>query len=67
MDEAANLYWVTFAKGASPNAGGRPAWPECKGSCDVLLNFTNDGPQVVVDPWKTRLDLTAGVADGARP
>jgi len=61
--ETANAYWVAFAKGGDPNGGGRPAWPACHGMCDGLLDFTNDGPKAGPDPWKTRLDLTAAVAD----
>jgi len=63
--ETANAYWVAFAKGGDPNGGGRPAWPACHGMCDGLLDFTNDGPKAGPDPWKTRLDLTAAVADRA--
>jgi para-nitrobenzyl esterase len=64
--EAANAYWVAFAKTGDPNGPGRPAWPACKGACDTLLDFTNDGPKAGPDPWTARLDLTAGAADAAR-
>ena len=64
--EAANAYWVAFAKTGDPNGAGRPAWPACKGACDTLLDFTNDGPKARPDPWTARLDLTASAADKAR-
>jgi para-nitrobenzyl esterase len=63
---AANAYWVAFAKTGDPNGAGRPAWPACKGACDVLLDFTKDGPKAGPDPWTARLDLTAAAADKAR-
>jgi len=63
---AANAYWVAFAKTGDPNGAGRPAWPVCKGACDVLLDFTKDGPKAGPDPWTSRLDLTAAAADKAR-
>jgi para-nitrobenzyl esterase len=64
--EAANAYWVAFAKTGDPNGAGRPAWPACKGACDTLLDFTNAGPKAGPDAWTSRLDLTAGAADRAR-
>jgi para-nitrobenzyl esterase len=66
MAEAANAYWVSFAKTGDPNGSGRPVWPACKGVCDVLLDFAIGGPKAGPDPWKARLDLTATVADKAR-
>ena len=66
MAEAANAYWVSFAKAGDPNGAGRPVWPACKDSCDVLLDFAIGGPQAGPDPWKARLDLTAALADKAR-
>jgi len=60
--EAANAYWVAFAKTGDPNGDGRPKWPACAGACDTLLDFANSGPAPGQDPWTTRLDLTAGVA-----
>ena len=59
-------YWTNFAKTGDPNGAGRPAWPACKGACDTLLDFTNDGPKARPDPWTARLDLTASAADKAR-
>jgi para-nitrobenzyl esterase len=61
--EAVNAYWASFAKTGSPNGAGRPAWPVCKGACDDLIDFTNDGIRVGEDAWKARLDLAAALAD----
>ena len=60
--EAANAYWVAFAKTGNPNGEGRPKWPACSAACDTLLDFANSGPAPGQDPWTGRLDLTAGVA-----
>ena len=60
--EAANAYWVAFAKTGNPNGDGRPTWPACSGACDTLLDFANGGPAPGQDPWTARLDLTAGLA-----
>ena len=64
--EAANAYWVAFAKTGNPNGGALPAWPVCKGACDEMLDFTNTGIKAGVDPWKARLDLTAALAGAAK-
>jgi para-nitrobenzyl esterase len=66
LAEAANAYWVSFAKTGDPNGAGRPTWPACTGACDVLLDFATSGPKAGPDQWKTRLDLTAAVADKAK-
>jgi para-nitrobenzyl esterase len=55
--EAANEYWIAFAKTGDPNGDGRPHWPKYSATADTLLDFTNDGPVVQRDPWKSRLDL----------
>jgi para-nitrobenzyl esterase len=60
--EAANAYWVAFAKTGDPNGDSRPKWPACSGACDMLLDFANSGPAAVQDPWTARLDLTAALA-----
>jgi para-nitrobenzyl esterase len=64
--EAANAYWVAFAKTGDPNGGGLPGWPVCKGACDEILDFTNTGIKAGVDPWKARLDMAAALATAAK-
>jgi para-nitrobenzyl esterase len=64
--ETVNAYWAAFAKTGDPNGQGRPVWPACKAACEVLLDFTNDGPKAGPDPWTTRLDLTAAAAGRTR-
>jgi para-nitrobenzyl esterase len=61
--KAANAYWVAFAKTGDPNGAGRPKWPRANAKTDELMNFTNDGPVPMPDPWKARLDLTEGLAE----
>ena len=60
--QQANSYWVNFAKTGDPNGEGLPKWPAYDAKTDTLLNFTNDGPVAVPDPWKTRLDLVEQLA-----
>ncbi len=57
----ANAYWVNFAKKGDPNGGGLPHWPAYSGASDQLMNFTEDGPVAMADPWKGRLDLIAAL------
>jgi len=61
--QAANAYWVAFAKTGDPNGKGRARWPEYKPGKDILLNFTDKGPVAEPDAWKARLDLTQKVAE----
>jgi para-nitrobenzyl esterase len=61
--DAANAYWVAFAKTGDPNGPGRPNWPRYDAAKDVLLNFAESGPVAGPDPWKARLDLLEAVAD----
>ncbi len=56
--QTAHDYWLQFAKTGDPNGGGLPAWPVYRSKDDELLNFTDTGPVVQADTWKTRLDLT---------
>lgn len=63
MAELMISYWAAFAKTGDPNGPGRPDWPVCKGACDTILDFTNDGIWVGNDPWKKRLDLTSAAAE----
>ena len=55
--EAANTYWVNFAKTGNPNGPGLPIWPAYNARNDVLLDFSPGGPVAGSDPWKKRLDL----------
>ena len=55
--QAANAYWVDFARTGDPNGGGRPKWPAYTGKDDVILDFAIAGPVARADPWKARLDL----------
>ncbi len=61
--EAANKYWISFAKTGDPDSAGGPKWPKYDASRDVLLEFTSNGPVPEPDPWRARLDLVAGLAD----
>lgn len=47
-------YWVAFARAGTPDHEGSPTWPPA--DTDRLLEFTNDGPRAIEDPWATRLD-----------
>jgi para-nitrobenzyl esterase len=58
MADAVSDYWVNFAKSGNPNGAGLPVWPAYNAKDDVLMNFTQDGPKAMADPWKNRLDLT---------
>jgi para-nitrobenzyl esterase len=60
--DAANAYWVAFAKNGDPNGPGRPNWPRYDAAQDALLNFAERGPVAEPDPWKARLDLLEAVA-----
>ncbi len=64
--EKANAYWANFARSGNPNGEGLPEWPAYETSSDRLLNFTENGPIAVADPWKQRLDLAAGLAGGGK-
>jgi para-nitrobenzyl esterase len=55
--EAANAYWVNFARTGNPNGKGLPEWPAYDAKTDKLIDFTLDGPVGKPDPWKNRLDL----------
>jgi para-nitrobenzyl esterase len=56
--QAANAYWVNFAKSGNPNETGLPNWPAYTPQGDVLMDFSSTGPVAKPDPWKVRLDLT---------
>lgn len=65
--KAMNTYWANFAKTGNPNTPslqtGVPQWPVYNAESDVILDFSQDGPKAVPDPWRTRLDLTAARTD----
>jgi len=64
--EAANAYWVNFAKTGNPNGKGLVEWPRYDVAKDGILLFTNDGPKGGPDPWKARLDLVEELAEAKK-
>jgi para-nitrobenzyl esterase len=63
LSDAANAYWVAFAKSGAPNAPGLPEWPRFTAEGDTIMEFTADGrPVAKRDPWRDRLDLVERVA-----
>jgi para-nitrobenzyl esterase len=64
MAAAASGYWVNFAKTGDPNGAGLPDWPHHDPASARLLNFMNEGVQVMDDPRRATLDLWATVQDG---
>ncbi len=66
MARAMNTYWVNFGKSGDPNGEGVPEWPRYEPDKDILLNFTNQGPVAMADPWKARLDLAESLARPSR-
>lgn len=65
MGEAANAYWVAFARTGSPAPQRLPAWPAYTTSGDVLMEFAIGGPAAKADPWKARLDLVEKASSAA--
>ncbi len=65
--KAMNTYWANFAKTGDPNKpsldSGAPQWPAYSGESDIILNFSQEGPKAMPDPWRARLDLTAARSD----
>ena len=59
--QAANEYWVNFAKTGKPGGPGLPEWPAYDTQRDIILDFTEKGPVAIPDPWKARLDLAESV------
>jgi para-nitrobenzyl esterase len=64
--QAANAYWVNFAKTGNPNGVGLPDWPTYTPQHDVLMDFSIAGPVAKPDPWKVRLDLTEVLVTNAK-
>ncbi len=67
MAQHVNAYWVNFAKAGDPNGAGLPQWPVYSVKADKLMNFTQDGPKPMVDPWAARLNLVAKHAKDKTP
>lgn len=63
MAQAANAYWVNFAKSGDPNGHGLPEWPAYSPKTDILMDFSALGPVAKPDPWKDRLDLAERLAE----
>lgn len=64
---ALNTYFANFAKLGDPNGAGMPTWPPFDPARSELMLFTSDnGPVMVPDPLRARLDLIERVADGNR-
>lgn len=55
--KAAHAYWIGFAKTGVPAMSGGPAWPRYEAASDRIMDFSWQGPKVVADPLKSRLDL----------
>jgi para-nitrobenzyl esterase len=62
-----SAYWVNFAKTSDPNKpsleASAPQWPSYNPDSDIILDFAQEGPKAVPDPWRARLDLTAARTD----
>jgi para-nitrobenzyl esterase len=64
--QAANAYWVNFAKKGNPNGQGLPEWPQHSSKSDMLMDFANSGPAAKADPCKARLDLVEQLANAPK-
>jgi len=64
--EAANRYWMNFARAGDPNGSGLPEWPRDDASGNIVLDFTLDGPKARPDPWKARLDVIESLYDSGQ-
>jgi para-nitrobenzyl esterase len=60
--QAANAYWVNFAKTGNPSGTGLPDWPAYSPKTDILMDFSLSGPVAKPDPWKDRLDMVERLA-----
>lgn len=59
-----NAYWTNFAKAGDPNGTDLAPWTRYDSGDDPLLLVNADGIfRSEADPWKTRLDLTAAIAN----
>jgi len=57
MANLASAYWVGFGKTGNPNGGGRTEWLRHDAGADRIMDFTNKGVVLGLDPLKPRLDL----------
>jgi para-nitrobenzyl esterase len=60
--QAANAYWVNFARTGNPAGKGLPEWPAYSPKTDTLMDFSPSGPVAKPDPWRDRLDLVERLA-----
>jgi para-nitrobenzyl esterase len=60
--QAANAYWVNFARTGNPSGKGLPEWPAYSPKTDILMDFSLSGPVAKPDPWKDRLDMVERLA-----
>ena len=60
--QAANAYWVNFAKTGNPSGKDLPEWPAYSPKTDILMDFSLSGPVAKPDPWKDRLDMVERLA-----
>lgn len=65
--EAMLSYWVAFAKTGDPSAGNSIAWPRFSPETNMVMDFTEKGPQAEADPFKARLDVTAAYVSSSAP
>ena len=61
--QAANAYWVSFARTGNPNGPGLPEWSTYSPETEKLMDFTLAGPVGKTDPWKARLDVVEKLAN----
>lgn len=62
-----NAYFANFAKYGDPNGAGLPTWPTFDAARSDLMVFTMDnGPVVIPDPLKERLDLVEQAVEARR-
>jgi para-nitrobenzyl esterase len=62
LSRATHLYWVSFAKTGVPKVAGEPAWPAYDAKTDLVMDFTNNGPKIGQDSWRSRLDLAEALS-----
>ncbi|OYQ31494.1 carboxylesterase [Niveispirillum lacus] len=57
-------YWTGFARTGVPAAPDGPAAPRLTADDERIIDFTNDGPRITIDPLRDRLDLVERWLDG---
>ncbi|WP_121988518.1 carboxylesterase/lipase family protein [Nitrospira lenta] len=66
-ESSVNAYFANFAKHGDPNGAGLPTWPTFDPGRSDLMMFTMDnGPVIIPDPLKERLDLVEQAAKAWR-